>query len=76
MTDFISDPERNSDLAEWLDYGKKQGWIVPEITCQTHDGIPMTEDETKEFDEGGDPCIHVIRIFESEDEQKKALEIW
>ena len=76
MTDFINNPERNSDLDEWLDYGKKQGWIVPKIVCQTHDMIPMTERESSEYDDGGDPCIHVIRIFEDEADQREALKGW
>jgi hypothetical protein len=36
----------------------------------------MTATEQNEFDEGGDPCIHVIRIFESEEEQKQCLKHW
>ena len=76
MTDFINNPERNSDLDEWLDYGKKQGWIVPKIVCQTHDMIPMTERESSEYDDGGEPCIHVIRIFEDEADQREALKGW
>ena len=70
MTDFT---ERNNDLEDWLKYGVQQGWIAPNISCNTHDGVIMTAEENKEFEEGSDPCIHVIRIFESEKEQKKAI---
>ena len=76
MANFIDDPERNADLAEWLEYGKKQGWIIPQVVCNTHDGTPMTPTEQNQFEEGEDPCIHVIRIFESEEEQKQCLEHW
>jgi len=72
MTNSL-DTERNTDLANWLDYGKKQGWIVPNVVCQTHDTVSMTEEEEQEWEDGHDPCIHVIRIFESEEDQQNAL---
>ena len=76
MTEFNIPENRNDDLKAWLEYGKQQGWIVPNVVCQTHAPMPMTDEEIQEYDDGGDPCIHVIRIFESETEQKKALKNW
>ena len=47
---------------KWLDKGIKNKWIT-EVVCDTHEGPELTEEEAKEFDEGGDPCIPVIRVF-------------
>ncbi len=57
---------------EWIMYGMERGWIGPRV-CATHDGLPMTEEEESEFDEGYDPCIPVYRIYDSL-EEKKAIE--
>jgi hypothetical protein len=73
MNDFTISEDRNNDLEAWLEYGKKQGWIIPKVFCNTHDGVPMTDEEMTEFDDGGDPCIHVIRIFEAPEQQEQAL---
>jgi hypothetical protein len=59
------------DVNEWLKYGFEQGFCGPAV-CETHDGLPMTEAECVEF-ETGDPCIHVLRMYESA-EQKAAVE--
>lgn len=56
---------------EWLEYGFNQGWCGPEV-CETHDGLPISEAESAEFEEG-DPCIHIIRLYEDLD-VKKAVE--
>jgi hypothetical protein len=48
----------------WYDNGVVRGWIT-EMFCATHDGIPsLTEEEEKEWEEGGDPCQFVVRIME------------
>jgi hypothetical protein len=50
---------------EWLAIGYENGWTgVP--VCYTHDGLPTTASEDEEF-ETGDPCIHVMRVYESTD---------
>ncbi len=49
---------------DWLDYGMEQGWCGPAV-CETHDGVPMTEEEEDEFMDGADPCLHVIRLYDS-----------
>ena len=48
----------------WLSNGIDRGWIS-EPYCHTHDGGMqyMSEEEIEEWDQGGDPCEHVIRIF-------------
>lgn len=50
---------------EWTEYGWKQGWCGPPL-CLSHDGFPMSDQELGEFDEGGDPCQHFIRLYEDE----------
>jgi hypothetical protein len=57
---------------EWLGLGYKEGWVGPPI-CDTHDGTPMSDAEIAEFDEGSDPCVHVLRLYESP-EQKAQVE--
>jgi len=63
----LSDEDLTNDEKEfgiWLINGIERGWIS-EPYCHTHDGGMqyMSEEEIKEWDEGGDPCENVIRIF-------------
>jgi hypothetical protein len=51
------------DVYEWLDYGFAKGYCSPAV-CSTHDGLPMTDEENEEWDEGGDPCVHAVRLFQ------------
>ncbi len=57
---------------QWMSYGIEKGWCGPPV-CYTHDGLPIALEEDEEFDEGHDPCIHIIRMYES-DQQKDAIE--
>ena len=56
--------ETNYDeVAEWLQIGIDKGWVTNPF-CYTHDGDPyMTEEEDKEWSEGGDPCAPVIKLL-------------
>jgi hypothetical protein len=49
----------------WLHLGIKMGWISKPY-CMTHDGNYeyMTEEERKEWDDGGDPCHVAISILD------------
>jgi hypothetical protein len=38
--------------------------------CYSHDGVPMTATEIEELDTGEEPCLHVIRLYESMDQKK------
>jgi len=75
----IGEPSKPSSKAktstisfdEWLHIGLENGWCGPPV-CSIHDGIPMSEAEEEEFQEG-DPCVHIIRLYEDE-EQKKLVE--
>ena len=46
---------------EWMHYGMLQGWTGPAV-CYTHDGLPLSEEEQDEFEEG-DPCINILRLY-------------
>ena len=56
---------------DWMAHGIKMGWAGPPV-CYTHDGLPMSEQEDDEFQEG-DPCIHIVRLYE-DSEHKSAVE--
>lgn len=47
---------------EWMKYGQDQGYCSPRV-CATHDGIPTTLLEELEWEDGGDPCITIIRPY-------------
>ena len=52
-----------SEVWEWLQIGIDKGWVT-EPFCYTHDGDPyMSEEEEKEWEDGGDPCAPVIKIL-------------
>jgi hypothetical protein len=59
------------DFEEWLQVGINNGWAGPSV-CYTHDGLPTSEAEDLEFEEG-DPCIHIIRLYE-DFEHKRGIE--
>jgi len=51
-------------IGQWVDYGVQKGWVT-EPFCSTHDGDPyMTEEEEQEWEDGGDPCCHVLKIIQ------------
>jgi hypothetical protein len=54
---------------DWMTYGIEKGWCGPPV-CYTHDGLPMSEQEYSEFDEGQDPCAHVVRMYDDIDMKK------
>lgn len=62
--------EKNFD--EWLQEGISNGFCGPAV-CYPHDGLPLTELEDEQFGEGGDPCIHILRLYEDL-EIKKSVE--
>lgn len=51
------------DFEAWLNYGQDKGW-VSDVFCDTHEGSPMSDEEMKEWDEGGDPCSFHVRVNE------------
>ena len=47
---------------EWVAFGVEQGW-VSQPCCDTHEGLPHTEEELAEFEEGNDPCVVAMRVY-------------
>lgn len=60
------------DFFEWLQQGYRAGWCGPAV-CYMHDGLPTSDEENEVLDEGLDPCLHLIRLYESP-EHKAAVE--
>jgi hypothetical protein len=50
---------------DWLAIGREHGFCSSSA-CSTHDGIPMSDRELDMWDDGDDPCIHVLRLYEDE----------
>ena len=57
------------DFDTWARIGYEAGWCSPPV-CFTHDGVPMTASEDEDMTEGNDPCVHVVRLYESPDQKK------
>jgi hypothetical protein len=47
---------------EWLELGVGFGFCS-EPVCDTHDGLPLTEEEKQAWEDGGDPCIPAVRLL-------------
>jgi hypothetical protein len=63
MKEIREDESNINEFEIWLDNGIERGWITQPF-CNTHDGDPyMTEEEEKEWEEGGDPCQPVIKLI-------------
>lgn len=64
----------------WYEAGLRNGFIGP-VVCYTHDMLPMSEEEDLEFAEGSDPCIYIIRKYDSPEhkhdvEENHSPSIW
>ncbi|AXH46840.1 hypothetical protein I5G67_gp002 [Mycobacterium phage Aminay] len=53
-------------LGDWLRYGYGQGYCSPPV-CELHDGIGTTASEDNDLEDGGEPCISVVRIYPDAD---------
>ena len=55
----------DNEYYAWLTQGVEKGWVsVP--FCSTHDVDPnMTEEEHKDWEDGGDPCCFVVKLLEA-----------
>ncbi len=51
-------------IEEWLTIGIDKGWCGP-VVCETHDGTPLSEEESESFNQGDDICIHILRLYYS-----------
>lgn len=57
------------DFDSWARIGYEAGWCSPPV-CFIHDGVPMTASEDEQVTNGDDPCVHVVRLYESPDQKK------
>ena len=53
------------DFNQWLAIGLHNNWIGPPI-CYTHDGLPTSQLEDQQYDDGQDPCLHILRLYEND----------
>ena len=51
---------------DWLQLGIHAGFCDPPV-CNTHEGVDLTDEENDAFEDGDDPCIHVVRLRELDD---------
>jgi hypothetical protein len=56
---------------EWIKTGYDLGYCSPPV-CSTHDGTPTTATEDEQWEEGDDPCLHVVRLYNTS-KKRKAL---
>ena len=54
---------------EWIKIGYDMGYCSPPV-CSTHDGTPTTALEDEQWEEGDDPCLHIVRLYNSIEEKK------
>lgn len=54
---------------DWLELGAERGFCSDSF-CSTHDLGPMSDDEVAEVDDGGDPCVVVVRLYRPSDALK------
>lgn len=46
----------------WITKGIEKGWCS-EVVCDTHDGVPMSVEETEEWQDGNDFCVPIVRLW-------------
>jgi hypothetical protein len=62
IKNILDDVSNYQEFEIWLENGIERGWVT-EPFCNTHEGDPyMTEEESEEWEAGGDPCQVVIKI--------------
>jgi hypothetical protein len=50
------------EYLDWYNMGVERKWITPAF-CMTHDGDPyLTELESQDWEDGGDPCAFVVKL--------------
>lgn len=50
------------EFVQWLNRGIDMKWISSPV-CATHNGLPNTEEEENEWEEGYDPCVIGLRVW-------------
>jgi hypothetical protein len=76
------DPVDNEpfDFEAWMSFGYENGWIGAPV-CYTHDGLPTSNEEDASFEDGSDPCMHVLRLYDDLDhktqvEENHSASVW
>ena len=49
------------DQQEWIEIGQKNKWCSL-VVCDTHEGLPRSDKEWQEWEDGDDPCAFVVRV--------------
>jgi hypothetical protein len=50
------------DFESWLAQGIKRGWCSRPV-CDTHDGVPWTEEEVESHWVGKGMCVPAVRVY-------------
>jgi hypothetical protein len=50
------------EFNNWLNTGINRGWCSQSV-CETHDGLPWTEEEASEWQDGNDFCVPAVRLW-------------
>lgn len=50
------------DFERWLRVGIQREWIS-EVICERHDGLPWSEAETLDWQNGNDFCVPAVRVY-------------
>jgi hypothetical protein len=50
------------DFETWILEGIDKGWCSDAV-CDTHEGLPWTDEEMAEHEEGYDFCIPAVRVY-------------
>jgi hypothetical protein len=58
--------ENKMNFEEWLKFGVDNNFVSNQF-CNTHDGYPMHDTKERAWEEGGDPCAHMVRLGSLED---------
>ena len=59
-------PKKVMEFDEWLRFGIEHGYCTEQF-CNTHAGYPMHDSEEQAWEEGSDPCAHMVRLGSPED---------
>lgn len=54
--------DQNISFDEWLKFGYDKGW-TSDVFCDTHEGPPLTDEESEEWENGGDPCSFHVKLI-------------
>lgn len=61
------------NFEKWISIGIENKWCTP-VYCATHDGQPITPDESDDMESGGDPCIYAVRMCQDDAEHDAVMQ--